>query len=66
MNKFLKNNLSKIISIFILLQPIIDLITGLCINLFNFNFTLGIIVRILFLALIMYITVFIYKKKTSL
>ena len=66
MNKFLKNNLSKIISIFILLQPIIDLITGLCINLFNFNLTLGIIVRILFLALIMYITVFIYKKKTSL
>lgn len=66
MNKFLEKNINKILSIFILLQPILDLITGLCVNLFNFNLTLGIIIRILFLALIMYITVFIYKKKLSL
>ena len=66
MNKFLKNNISKILSIFILLQPVLDLITGLCVNLFNINLTLGIIIRILFLALIMYITIFVYKKKISL
>ena len=30
MSKTIKNNLSKIISIFILIQPILDLITGIC------------------------------------
>ena len=66
MNKYLEKNLSKIISIFILLQPILDLITGLCVNLLDFNITIGIIIRILFLALIMYITTFVFKKKLSL
>ena len=66
MNKFLKENINKILSIFILLQPILDLITGICVNLLNINITLGIVIRILFLALLMYITVFVYKKKISL
>ena len=66
MNKFLEKNISKIVSFFILLQPILDLITGLCVNLFDFNITVGIIIRILFLALIMYVTTFVFKKKLSL
>ena len=66
MNKFLKENINKILSIFILLQPVLDLITGICVNVLNTNVTLGIIIRILFLAILMYITVFIYKKKISL
>lgn len=66
MNKIIKNNLNMILSIFILLQPILDLITGLCIHLFNINLTIGIIVRVLFLILIMYITVFVYKKKKTM
>lgn len=66
MNKYLEKNISKIISIFILLQPILDLITGLCVNLLDFNITIGIIIRILFLASIMYVTTFVFKKKLSL
>ena len=66
MNKYLEKNISKIIIIFILIQPILDLITGLCVNLLDFNITIGIIIRILFLALIMYITTFVFKKKLSL
>ena len=66
MNKYLEKNISKIVSFFILLQPILDLITGLCVNLFDFNITVGIIIRILFLALIMYVTTFVFKKKLSL
>lgn len=66
MNKYLEKNISKIVSIFILLQPILDLITGLCVNLLDFNITIGIIIRILFLALIMYVTTFVFKKKLSL
>lgn len=66
MNKIIKNNLNIILSVFILLQPILDLITGLCLHLFHLNLTLGIIVRILFLALIIYITLVVYKRKKAL
>lgn len=66
MNKIIKNNLNIILSVFILLQPILDLITGLCLHLFHLNLTLGIIVRILFLALIIYITLFVYNKKKTM
>ena len=66
MQKFIKQNLSKILVLFILLQPILDLITGICINTLDINITLGIVVRILFLAFLMYTTIFIYKKKLSL
>lgn len=66
MHKYIKENISKLLTIFILLQPLLDLITGVCVNLLNINITLGIIIRILFLGLLMYTTVFIYKKKFSL
>ena len=66
MQKYIKENLNKILSIFILLQPILDLLTGLCTNIFNINLTVGIVIRVLFLIFIMYITTFIYKKKLSL
>lgn len=66
MNKIIKNNLSKIISIFILIQPVLDLITGICLHVFSLNLTIGIIIRMLFLLFIMYATTFIYKKKLSL
>ena len=66
MKNYLKKNLSIIISIFILLLPIIDLLTGLCLHVLNINFTFGIIIKILFLLFIMYITFFVYKKKVLL
>ena len=66
MNNYLEKNINKIVSVFILIQPILDLITGLCVNLLDVNVTLGIIIRILFLALIMYVTTFVFKKKLSL
>ena len=66
MSKAVKNNLSKIISIFILIQPVLDLITGVCLHEFNLNLTLGIIIRMLFLFFIVLITTFVYKKKVSI
>ena len=66
MNKYIKENINKIINIFILLQPILDLITGISINLYNLNITIGIVARMLFLMFVFITTVFIYKKKTSL
>ena len=66
MNKFIKKNLSLIISLFILVSPIIDVLTGICINTLNINFTIGIIFRMLFLLFVIYTALFIYKKKQLL
>lgn len=63
MEKFIKNNINKIISIFILISPILDLLTGVCIHTLKINFTIGIIVRVLFLLFTCIITIFIFKKK---
>lgn len=65
MNEYIKKNFNKIISIFILLQPILDLVTGLCVNLFNLNITIGIVIRMLFLLFIIYTTIIVYKKKLA-
>ena len=66
MSNFIKKNINFILCIFILLQPILDLITGICLHVLNINFTLGIIIKVLFLLLIMLICVFIFKKKKLL
>ena len=63
MNNFIKKNISYIIAIFILLGPIIDLLTGLCLHLFEIRFTIGIVLRVLFLLFICYIMIFVYDKK---
>ena len=63
MEKIIKNNINKIISIFILISPILDLLTGICIHTLKINLTIGIIVRVLFLLFITIVTIFIFKKK---
>ena len=66
MNDYIKKHINTFISIFIILGPFIDLITGLCIHQFNLNITLGVIFRFIFLLSIVLITLFVYKKKKLL
>ena len=66
MNKFIKKNINTIIALFLIIQPFLDLITGICIHTLNINFTLGIIVRIIFLVFICIIVLFVFKKKNLL
>ena len=63
MEKFIKKNINIIISIFILIGPIIDLLTGVFIHTLKINLTIGIIVRVLFLISIILITIFTFKKR---
>ena len=63
MNNFIKKNINIIIGLFIIMQPIIDLLTGLSLHYFNINLTIGIVLKILFLLIIMLITIFTYNKK---
>ncbi len=66
MEKIIKRNLNIIIAIFIIMQPILDLLTGLCLHLLDINITIGIIIRMVFLAFICFVILFIFKKKNIL
>ena len=66
MNTWIKKNFNILLIIFILIQPILDLITGIGLHIFNANLTLGIIVRIIFLIFVLYSVLFVYKKKKNL
>ena len=66
MEGFIKKNTNIIIALFIFISPIIDLLTGICLHYFHIQFTIGTIIRSLFLIWISFTTVFIYKKKKLL
>ena len=66
MEKFIKKNINKIVAIFLILQPFLDLITGICIHTLKINFTLGVIVRLVFLLFMCLIVIFAFKKKKIL
>lgn len=61
----IKKNLSKYIKWFLLLGPLLDLLTGVFVH-HQISITIGIIVRVLFLFFMMFICVFIYKKRSAL
>ena len=63
MKNYLKKNINIIISIFILLQPILDIITGIFLHILNINLTVGIIIKIIFVLLLIYIALFVFNKK---
>jgi len=63
MNKYLKNNISLILKIFLYLNPILDLITSIMINYLNISFTIGMIIRFIFLFVIVYY--YLYVKKDN-
>ena len=64
-NHFINNNLNIIISIFILLQPILDLLVSLSINIFHISLNVGIIVRMFFLIFMLYVVFFVKQKRKT-
>ena len=63
MKKCIEKNINIIISLFIILGPVIDLLTGLSTNKTNLSLSLGIIFRTIFLLFIVIVSIFIFKKK---
>ncbi len=63
MDKFWKKNGNQLLGLFLLFGPILDLLTGLGLHYFNKSITLGIIIRLLFLAVVILLGLFVYKKK---
>ena len=65
MNNWIRKNFNLMLIIFILLQPILDLITGLYLHVWNIHFTLGIVIRMLFLVFVLYCVLFVFQKRKS-
>ena len=61
-NNFVIKNLDKILTIFIFLQPILDVFTAISIKRFNINLTIGSITRVIFLLFCIYYLVFLNKN----
>ena len=53
-NKLIKDNIKNILLIYLYIQPIIDVITGISINKFNINTTISSIIRLSFLLFCIY------------
>lgn len=69
MNKYINNNIEKIFIIFLIMQPIIDVLTAIMLNIFNIDFTIGIIIRFIFMLFMIYYLFFVNKnndKKKSI
>ena len=65
-NGFINKNLNLIITIFIIIQPILDLVVSLSLNVFQVGLNLGMIVRMFFLVLMSYVVFFIKGKRKYL
>ena len=66
MKEKIKNNMNIYLSIFLLCQPILDLLTGFSLHTLKINLTIGIIIRVLFLFMMIISSIFIFKKKKLL
>ncbi len=58
-----RDKINKFFIIFLLSQPMIDLITSLCISFFDFNISVGMVIRALFLGICIVYLIFYSKHK---
>lgn len=62
-NKWIDQYIMKIILIFFLFQPVLDVLTSISLNILHLSITIGIICRVLFLLFLIYYFVFIDQKE---
>ena len=62
-NNWIDKNMNKVLIIFLFMQPIIDVLTAVMIHCFKTEFTIGVVLRILFLVFVVYYLFFVYKNK---
>ncbi len=65
-NAFIESNIQRIIIFFMIIQPVLDAITGINLNFFKISFPFTPIVRLLFMLLCMYYVLFINRKNNDL
>ena len=62
MDRTMQEKWSRYLTIFLILQPLFDFLTGIGLHVFQINVTFGMLVRMLFLLFIMFTTVFVDRK----
>lgn len=62
-NSFLDKNISKLMLIFLLINPIIDLLTSIFINTFSFHITIGVVIRFAVILILLYYLLFVDDSK---
>ena len=65
MKKYLINNITLILKIFLYIQPIIDIVTSIMLNYFNLNITIGMIFRFIFLLFIIIFYLFVKNNSSN-
>ena len=65
-HQFMKTNFSLLLIVFLYLQPFLDVITAIFLEVFHIHFTIVMIFRFLFLLFVLYSVVFIFQKKRCL
>ena len=65
-NYIIKKNIKKILSVFFILQPILDVIAALSLNYLKTEITLSSITRLLFMVLCIYYIIFMNKIKENI
>lgn len=65
-HQFMKTDFSLLLIVFLYLQPFLDVITAIFLEVFHIHFTIGMIFRFLFLLFVLYNVVFIFQKKRCL
>lgn len=64
-NKFLQNNIEKIVNYFIIIQPILDVIAAISLNVLHIDLTLSSIIRFAFLLLCIYYIMILDKTENK-
>ncbi len=62
-NSFLSKNIEKIFMVFLFFQPVIDVLTAIMLHVFKIDFTIGVILRMIFLGFMIYYLLFLNKNK---
>lgn len=65
-NNFFRKNIIIIFTIFLFMQPILDMITGIALYKFNVDFTISSVIRAVFLIFTLYYLVFVERKKINM
>lgn len=65
-NSLVKKNIGKILFLFIIMQPLLDVIAAFMLNLLKISFTFSSIIRFLFLIFCIYYLLFINRKQKNI
>ena len=65
-NNFLRRNIITIFTIYLFMQPVLDIATSVALYKFNVDFTVSSLIRVVFLFFTLYYLIFVERKKINI